>query len=100
MKSNDRDFSEAPAEEPESGVWLQYSLLDYFIVFTLVAVCLMPFLRYMGVEGIAVFAGLALLIGWLTLSAHWFANWILTPRERRPWLIATIWFWVSAGIVL
>jgi hypothetical protein len=75
----------------------QFSLLEFLTTVTLISVVLGPVMRIRKIGELAETLVFTTVICGLVWTAHLFANWVLTPRERRSALLASGWFWGFVG---
>ncbi len=100
MELSDSDDQPATPSSPSPPRNHYLSWREFLAVVILASVFAVPTFYSRGVRGIFLITSLLPIIGWLTITAHRFANWILTPPEHRQGLFAATWFWVSTASLL
>jgi hypothetical protein len=91
--TNAKDDSRPPAT-------FQFSLLEFLVLITLISVVTGLTSRFAGVEAVWALFGGSVLVSLLCVFAHFVAEWLLTPPERRSYIWASPVFWSAVGFVL
>jgi hypothetical protein len=100
MNSTDADSEPEVDDLPRPPAKFQFSLLEFLTAVTLISIVLGPVMRIRRIGELAEILVFMTVICGFVWTAHFFANWILTPRGRRPAMLAAGWFWGFAGCML